>query len=381
MTAIENHMPILPPATIGILGGGQLGMFFVIAAHELGYHTIVLEPDPDCPASTYADAHIVADYDNPEALERMAVDCDVVTTEFENPPAHALTFLAERTIVRPSADAIGIAQDRRNEKQFLLENGFPTAPFAVVSDGVLPNDAAVGFPAILKTARMGYDGKGQIRINTSEELPQAWEQMVGVPCVLEQLMPLETEISVVLARTHSGEIATYAPSENFHVNGILDHSVVPFAGDLTHQAQELAVRLAHTLKYVGVLAVEMFVVNQTLLINEMAPRPHNSGHWTLDAAVTSQFEQQVRAVCGIELGDTSMTHPAAVMVNLLGERWENVEPDWAAMTPYPDAHLHLYGKRLPRAGRKMGHLTVTARNIDTALSEALRLTATHEENT
>jgi len=366
--------PILPPATIGILGGGQLGMYFVIAARDLGYHTIVLEPDPHCPASPHADAHIIAAYDDPEALERMSNDCDVITTEFENPPAHALNFLAERTIVRPAPQAIEIAQDRRLEKRFLNGHGFPTAPFAVVSDGVLPDGSNVTFPAILKTARMGYDGKGQNRVETLHDLQHAWEGLGGVPCVLEQLMPLDREISVVLARSTEGETATFAVTENVHQNGILHISTAPYAGHLSEQAEHLAKNIASVLEYVGVLGVEMFVVHDSLLINEIAPRPHNSGHWTLDAATTSQFEQQVRAVCGIDLGSTAMTEPAAAMINLLGERWQYGEPQWEQMTPHAHSHLHLYGKSTPRPGRKMGHLTVTAQSVEMALTEALRLT-------
>jgi 5-(carboxyamino)imidazole ribonucleotide synthase len=365
--------PILPPATIGILGGGQLGMYFVIAAHELGYHTIVLEPDPECPAGMHADAHIVAPYDDPDALTRLAQDCDVITTEFENPPAHALNFLAEHTVVRPSPQSIEIAQDRRLEKRFLAGHGFPTAPFAIVSDGILPDGTTLTFPAILKTARMGYDGKGQSRVDTHGQLQHAWEQLGGVACVLEQLMPLDHELSVVLTRSITGQISTFAVTENVHHNGILHTSTAPYAGTLAEQATALASEIAHALEYVGVLAVEMFVVSESLLINEIAPRPHNSGHWTLDAATTSQFEQQVRAVCGVALGDTSMTQPAVAMVNILGDTWDHGEPEWSRWTPHPNAHLHLYGKNSPRPGRKMGHLTVTGQSVETARSEALRL--------
>jgi 5-(carboxyamino)imidazole ribonucleotide synthase len=365
---------ILPPATIGILGGGQLGMYFVIAARDLGYHTIVLEPDPYCPASPHADAHIIAAYDDPEALERMAHDCDVITTEFENPPAHALNFLAERTTVRPSPQAIEIAQDRRLEKRFLNGHGFPTAPFAVVSDGVLPDGSNLTFPAILKTARMGYDGKGQSHVETLHDLQHAWEELGGVPCVLEQLMPLNREISVVLARSIEGETATFAATENVHKNGILHMSTAPYTGALSEQAERLAIDIASALEYVGVLGVEMFVVNNSLLVNEIAPRPHNSGHWTLDASTTSQFEQQVRAVCGIDLGSTEMTEPAAAMINLLGDRWNDGDPQWDHMAPHAHSHLHLYGKNTPRPGRKMGHLTVTAHSVETAIAEVIRLT-------
>jgi 5-(carboxyamino)imidazole ribonucleotide synthase len=366
--------PIYPPATVGIFGGGQLGMYFVIAARDLGYHTIVLEPDPDCPASQHADAHIIADYDDIEALERFARDCDVITTEFENPPAHALTFLAERTVVRPSPRAIEIAQDRRLEKRFLNGNGFPTAPFVIVSDGVLPAQSDIHFPAILKTARMGYDGKGQNRVNSVNDLTSAWSDLGGVPCVLEELLPLQQELSVVLARGVDGLVACFAATENVHVNGILHLSTAPYIGPLADTATRIATDIAHTLEYVGVLGVEMFVVGDSLLVNEIAPRPHNSGHWTLDASLTNQFEQQVRAVCGLELGDPTMTQPAVAMVNILGDMWENGEPDWDAISPHGHSHLHLYGKKEARPSRKMGHLTVTGFSIDAASDEALRLT-------
>lgn len=366
--------PIYPPATVGILGGGQLGMYFVIAARDLGYHTIVLEPDPDCPASQHADAHIIADYDDIEALERFARDCDVVTTEFENPPAHALTFLAEHTVVRPSPRAIEIAQDRRLEKRFLNGNGFPTAPFVIVSDGVLPTQSDIHFPAIVKTARMGYDGKGQNRVDSVNDLASAWSDLGGVPCVLEELLPLQQELSVVLARGVDGSVACFAVTENVHVNGILHLSTAPYIGPLADTATRIATDIAHTLEYVGVLGVEMFVVGDSLLVNEIAPRPHNSGHWTIDASLTNQFEQQVRAVCGLELGDPTMTQPAVAMVNILGDMWENGEPDWDAISPHGHSHLHLYGKKEARPSRKMGHLTVTGFSIDAASDEALRLT-------
>ena len=371
---IPSTNPILPPATVGVLGGGQLGMYFVIAARDLGYHTIVLEPDPTCPASQHADAHIVAEYDDTEALERFAHDCDVITTEFENPPAQALSFLSQHTVVHPSPRAIEIAQDRRLEKRFLNGNGFPTAPFAVLSDAVLPTQSALQFPALLKTARMGYDGKGQERVESHDDLASAWSHLGGVPCVLEELLPLQRELSVVLARGTDGATACYAVTENVHVNGILHTSSAPYVGELAEQATDLAIRIAHALEYVGVLGVEMFVVNNSIVINEIAPRPHNSGHWTLDASHTNQFEQQVRAVCGLELGDPSMTESAVTMVNILGDSWADGEPDWNAMTPHGHAHLHLYGKNEARPGRKMGHLTVTASTVEDSQDEALRLT-------
>jgi 5-(carboxyamino)imidazole ribonucleotide synthase len=365
--------PILPPATIGILGGGQLGMYFVIAARDLGYHTIVFEPDPDCPAGEHADAHIVADYDDTDALERFGRDCAVITTEFENPPAHALTFLAQHTVVHPSPRAIEIAQDRRLEKRFLNGNGFPTAPFAVIADGALPPQSDISFPAILKTARMGYDGKGQERVESLDDLEQAWTRLGGVPCVLEQMLSLQQELSVVLARSANGVTASFAVTENVHENGILHTSSAPYVGTLADDATRIAENITHTLEYVGVIGVEMFVVDNTLMVNEIAPRPHNSGHWTLDAAHTSQFEQQVRAVCGLELGNPAMSEEAVAMVNILGDAWENGEPLWSHMTPHDRAHLHVYGKKVARPGRKMGHLTVTGNSVESVREEALRL--------
>jgi 5-(carboxyamino)imidazole ribonucleotide synthase len=354
---------IEPPATIGVLGGGQLGRYAVLAARRLGYSTVVLEPDPDAPAGREADTHLVAAYDDPDALDRLATSCAVVTTEFENPPADALARLAGSTLVRPSPDAVAVAQDRRTEKRFLADAKVPVGRLAVI-DG--PEDLAhatmaVQFPAVLKTARLGYDGKGQAQVVSSDELAAAWESLGSVPCVLEERLRLQVEVSVVLARTADGEIATYPVTENAHVDGILDVSIVPARIDaaLADEARSLAARVAEALGYVGVLAVEMFVVGGRLLVNELAPRPHNSGHWTLDAAVTSQFEQQVRAVCGLALGPTGMTAPAAAMANLLGDLWPTEgEPPWHLVVDEPGVHLHLYGKRESRPGRKMGHLTV-----------------------
>lgn len=348
---------IAPPATLGILGGGQLGRYFVIAARTMGYRTMVLEPDPHAPAGAVADVHLVAPYDDAAALARLAAECAVVTTEFENPPAGALAVLAASTTVRPSPDAIAIAQDRRAEKRFLAAAGVPTAPFAVVEHEGHLTGHTITYPAILKTARLGYDGKGQAPVGSDAELAQAFGAFGSVPCVLEQRLRLDDEVSVVLARTAAGEVATYPVSRNTHVGGILDVSVVPVHVDGAH---ELAISIAEALDYVGVLAVEMFVVGGELLVNELAPRPHNSGHWTLDGAHTSQFEQQVRAVCGLRLGDTAMSAHGVAMVNLLGDLWAGGAPDWAAALAVDDAHLHLYGKLEARPGRKMGHLTVLA---------------------
>ena len=363
--------PVVPPATLGVLGGGQLGRYLVLAASTMGYRTVVLEPDAAAPAGRVADVHLVAAYDDADALARLAAECDVVTTEFENPPAAALELLGRRALVRPGAHAIAIAQDRRAEKHFLAEHGFPTAPFAVVESAADLTTVAVAMPAIVKTARLGYDGKGQVRVADLDELAAAWRQLGEVPCVVEQRLTLERELSVVLARSTHAETAAFAVTENVHVGGILDISTAPAGGDLADAATRLAVAVADALDYVGVLGVELFVVDGQLLVNELAPRPHNSGHWTLDAARTSQFEQQVRAVCGLPLGDPTMTVPAVAMVNLLGDLWAGGAPDWSAMLIDPQAHLHLYGKREARPGRKMGHLTVTAATTGAAQAAAV----------
>ncbi|MEY2400976.1 MAG: 5-(carboxyamino)imidazole ribonucleotide synthase [Ilumatobacteraceae bacterium] len=362
---------ITPPATLGILGGGQLGRYFVMAARTMGYRTIVLEPDPDAPAAGVADEHLVAPYGDETALQHLASECEVVTTEFENPPSAAMEWLSRHTGVRPSPQAVAIAQDRRREKAFLRDAGIPLAPFASIeTDGDIAGAAALEYPAILKTARMGYDGKGQITVVGHADLESAWMQLDRQPCVLEQRMALEAEVSVVLARGANGDIAIYPAAHNTHVDGILDCTVVPHDAP---GAADLATRIATSLDYVGVLAVEMFVVGGMLLVNELAPRPHNSGHWTLDASRTSQFEQQVRAACGLDLGDPSLTAPAAAMVNLLGDLWADGEPDWSAVFSDPGASLHLYGKAAARSGRKMGHITVTAGNVDEARRRAMAI--------
>ena len=362
---------ITPPATLGVMGGGQLGRYFIMAARTMGYRTIVLEPDPDAPAGSVADEHLVAAFDDQSALQRLANTCAVVTTEFENPPASAMEWLADHTIVRPSPAAVAITQDRRAEKAFLSRSGVPIAPFLVITTVDDVDDAAgFSYPAILKTARLGYDGKGQVTVATHDQLMPAWNELGRQPCVLEQRLRLDMEVSVVLARGTSGQTAVYPVAANTHVAGILDCTVVPC---VTPGAAQLAEEVAAALDYVGVLAVEMFVVDGRLLVNELAPRPHNSGHWTLDAARTSQFEQQARAICGVGLGDPSLRSPAVAMVNLLGDLWGDGEPDWTAALGDPQASLHLYGKQTPRPGRKMGHLTVTAATPDEAERSARAL--------
>jgi 5-(carboxyamino)imidazole ribonucleotide synthase len=369
---------ILPPATLGILGGGQLGRMFAMAARAMGYRVMVLDPDEDSPAAALADVHLRAPYTDREALERMGRGCAAVTTEFENIPAESLEFLARFCPVRPGSTAVAIAQDRAREKAFLQAQGFPTAPFARVDTAA---DLAmayqkIGVPALLKTARHGYDGKGQARVGNLAELAAAFAQLGAVPCILEAWLPLQTEISVVVARGTDGRTVAFPPAENRHVDGILEISIAPatVAETLAGQAVETARAVAEALDYCGVLAVEFFVLDDgRLLVNEMAPRPHNSGHYTLDACLTSQFEQQVRAMAGLPLGAPDLLQPAA-MVNLLGDLWrEGQEPPWEAVLSHPGAKLHLYGKREPRPGRKMGHFNVLAASGESAREVALHL--------
>ena len=367
---------ITPPAMLGILGGGQLGRYFVMAARTMGYGTTVLEPDPHSPAGKVADVHIVAAYDDPAALDQLASTCAVVTTEFENAPAAAMEYLAAHTTVHPSPSALATCQDRIAEKRFLTDIGVPVAPYRLVqAEADVVEAAGFDFPAILKTARLGYDGKGQITVESHEVLIDAWHQLGAVPCVLEQRLPLDRELSVVLARTADGRVACYPVSQNQHVDGILDISVTPasLAGNGHDDAAALCTYIAEELGFVGVMAVEMFVVGNDVLVNELAPRPHNSGHYTLDACLCSQFEQQVRAVCGLALGDTKLVVPGVAMVNLLGDLWDSGEPKWQRALWQGAAHLHLYGKQQPRPGRKMGHLTVTSGTTVGATNMARRL--------
>ena len=369
---------IVPPATLGILGGGQLGRYAVMAAASMGYRTVVLDPDPSAPAGLLAHEHLVAAYDDPDALRRLSFDCDAITTEFENPPAAALDELAGSVRVAPGPDAVRIAQDRIAEKRFLVENGFPVGPWQVLEgDDPVVDEALAAAGAIVKTARLGYDGKGQRSVSGVAATLAAWADLGGVACVVEQRLQLETELSVIVGRTAAGDVEAWPVSENRHVDGILDVSAVPamVSAKLADRAVGLAMAVADALAYVGVLAVELFVVDGELLVNELAPRPHNSGHWTLDASVTSQYEQQVRAVCGLGLGSTAMTAPAIAMVNLLGDLWEGGDPDWTVVFDDPHAKLHLYGKSEPRPGRKMGHLTVTAAATNLAVARALELRA------
>jgi len=370
-------MKILPGSTLGILGGGQLGRMFTIAARTMGYDVVVLDPDKKSPAGVLATTHICADYSDQSALDQIAKSCDAITTEFENIPATTLESLAKTIPVRPGAKTISTAQDRIQEKIFLKDHGFDTAPFAVINslDDLKKNISKMGTPAILKVSRFGYDGKGQFGINVESDIEKAWLTLEGEACVLEQRVPLDIEVSVVLARGIDGEVITYPVSENIHEGGILDVSVVPARINQALKAQviDMAKDIAIALDYIGLMAVEFFISDGKVLINEIAPRPHNSGHYTLDACITNQFEQQVRAVCGLPLGDTTLLTPV-VMINMLGDIWHDGNaPKWQKLLDHPNVKLHLYGKPEARPGRKMGHFNVLSENIDDALKLAEEL--------
>jgi 5-(carboxyamino)imidazole ribonucleotide synthase len=366
---------ILPGNTIGIFGGGQLGRMIAIAAKRMGYRVVVLDPTPDCPAGQVADDEITAPYTDVAAARDLARRCAVVTAEFENVPAETLEAIEPMVPVRPSSRVLRIAQNRIAEKTFLAEHSFPVPNFRPVRshEELLRAISEIGCPAVLKTATGGYDGKGQVRIEHPDEAERAWERLGKVDCVLEEFVLLEREVSVIVARNLRGEEVVYPVAENTHANHILDTSVMParIAPELARRAQELARAIAEALGVVGLLCVEMFVAQDgRLLVNELAPRPHNSGHQTFDAAVTSQFEQLVRAICNLPLGSTELYRPAAI-ANLLGDHWEGGEPNWAKALELPEVKLHLYGKTEPRPGRKMGHLTATAETPDEALQKVL----------
>lgn len=372
---------ILPGATLGVLGGGQLGRMFVTAARTMGYRVQVFDPDAESPAGRVADLHLRADFGDTSALAEFGRSCAAVTTEFENVPAAALRLLSGLCVVRPSADAVAIAQDRAAEKRFIQAAGIDVAPFVVIEsrNAIAAVSDAVAFPAILKRSRFGYDGKGQIVVARAADLDDAFVQLGEVACVLEQRLALASEISVIVARDEAACVA-FPPAENRHRNGILDISIVPARVSNRHieRATALAKQIAERLDYYGVLAVEFFITqDDRLYVNELAPRPHNSGHYTLDACVTDQFEQQVRTLCGLALGDTRLLSPA-VMVNLLGDVWRGTDltqaPAWDLVLKVPHVKLHLYGKAEARSGRKMGHYTCLAPTVDEALrcAEAVR---------
>ena len=362
---------ILPGATLGVLGGGQLGRMFCVAARTMGYKVVVLDPDPSCGAGLIADVHIQADYTDQAALTDMAEQCDAVTFEFENIPSQSVRFVSAITPVCPDAESLEIAQNRDLEKKFAKKAGLQPVPYyAIVQESDLESAAAeVGFPAILKSNTLGYDGKGQFVVNDLAELSHAFNEVGRVDCVLEKKINIRCEVSAIVARNAGGESANFPVSENQHRNGVLHMSIVParVSDDIVSLAIKNASLLADAMSYVGILAVEFFVSSDDVLyFNEMAPRPHNSGHYTKDACVTSQFEQQVRMMCGFTPGDTRLMSPV-VMVNMLGDLWL---PDWADIFTQSNIKLHLYGKTEARPGRKMGHFNVLAEDVGAALDTA-----------
>ena len=390
MTSISKPagLPILPgtvlasgqPATLGVMGGGQLGRMFVHAAQRLGYFTAVLDPDAQSPAGLVSHHHIQADYLDAAGLSQLASLCAAITTEFENVPAASLQTLALTRPVAPGAAAVAIAQNRIDEKAHLMAcagmSGVRCAPYAVIETAAqlqaVPADL---LPGILKTARMGYDGKGQVRVKNASELAAAWADLKGVPCVLEKLLPLKAELSVIVARGWDGAVVSFAPQRNVHAGGILavTHayaSNMPLAQ--AERAQEATKFIAKHIGYVGVLCVEFFVIDDgtqhgTLVVNEIAPRPHNSGHYTVDACDVSQFDLQVHAMAGLPL-PAPRQHSPAIMLNLLGDVWFDADgkagtPDWTAVLALPGTHLHLYGKLDARPGRKMGHINITGVDV------------------
>lgn len=352
---------ILPPARLGILGGGQLGRMFAMAAKQMGYGVVVWDADPKAPAAAFADVHLCVPFDDEAAFLEMAA-CAAVSTEFENVPADLMCRLAKHTYVSPSGEAVAIAQNRLLEKKTIQAAGLQTAPYLSLESATdLAKDFSPYLPGILKTATLGYDGKGQIRVASSEEVRKAWHELGEVACVLEQKVDLRAEVSVMVCRGDDGAVACYTPAENHHENGILAYSIVParLPESRLKEAQMIASQLANYLNYVGVLAVELFLVGDEgrWLVNEIAPRPHNSGHHTLDATISSQFEQQVRLMCGLPPAATDLLLPCC-MANILGDVWHNGEVAWQVVLQDTLAKLHLYGKQEPRIGRKMGHFTV-----------------------
>jgi 5-(carboxyamino)imidazole ribonucleotide synthase len=374
------EQPLLPGGTIGILGGGQLGRMSAIAARRMGYKVRTFDPSPGACAAGIADEHITAEWSDTAALTRFAQGCGRITLEFENIPPATVEFVAQSVPCHPSAKVLAICQNRRREKEFLRASGIPCANFAVVSSFAELQAAvqSVGFPCVLKTADFGYDGKGQVKLPTAaEDLSAAWTKIGGAVGVLEAWVPFQMEISVLVARTIDGRTAVYDPAENIHRNHILHLSISParISEATAVEARALALSIAEKIQLVGLLAVEMFVKDGRIVVNELAPRPHNSGHQTFDANETSQFEQHIRAVCGLPLGGTKPLAPSA-MVNLLGDVWRGgQEPDWTKVLKDPAAKLHLYDKGKSAPGRKMGHITVTAPTVEEAISRAEALHA------
>ncbi len=368
-------MSYLPGSTIGVMGGGQLGRMLAMAARRMGYRVEIFTPEEESPAGQFADLTRIADYKNEAAVRRFASEVDVITFEFENIPIETVEWCAQERDVRPAGTILHIAQNRLREKNFLSSGGIPIAPFRAVRSAHELESAIeqIGRPSILKTAAFGYDGKGQQKINSREDYEEIWNASSADELVLEGMVDFEREISVIVARGVDGTMATFPVCENAHRNHILDLTTVParVSTKVETEAAALARRIAEKIDLVGLLAVEMFLKKSgELVVNELAPRPHNSGHWTIEACATSQFEQQLRAVCGLPLGSTKVLRPAA-MANILGDTWQGGEPNWAKALEIEGVHLHLYGKSEPRPRRKMGHLTAVA---DTAELAATRVT-------
>lgn len=372
-------LPILPPAMLGILGGGQLGAMFTVAAKTMGYGVTVLDPDANAPAARFADVHLCAPFDDQTALQQMA-QCAAITTEFENVDAQSMCHLAQYTRVSPSGQCVAIAQNRIIEKQHIAQAGLPLAPYrAIRSLSDVDEGCLKLLPSIVKTAGNGYDGKGQSVVQNQADLQRILPTMLAEgDLVLEQMQDLRAEISVIVCRLSSGELNTFPPAQNEHQNGILAYSTVPatLPEKTLQTAKEMACRLAESLDYIGVLAVEMFVVGEEnrLLINEIAPRPHNSGHYTLNACSVSQFEQQVRILCALPPAEIHL-NSACCMANILGDVWQDSaqEPQWQAVLAHSASHLHLYGKKDARIGRKMGHFTTLAQSAESARAIAEQL--------
>jgi 5-(carboxyamino)imidazole ribonucleotide synthase len=376
MSGTDRPDVLRPPASLGVIGGGQLGRMFVQAAQRLGYRAGVLGTIEESPAVQVAHWSILGPPDSLPALRAFAEKADAVTVEFENVSAPALRWLARRMPVRPGWRTVWVSQNRLREKSFLTRHDIPHAPWRPVRSPEELTAAvdALGLPLILKTAASGYDGKGQVRVERAEEAPRAWASLREVACVAEGWVEFAAEVSVVVARAIDGSAVVYPVGMNRHERHILDSTTMPapIGPIVTQEAQGLALAVAQALGTIGVLTVEFFLTAEgNLLVNELAPRPHNSGHLTIEAAVSSQFEQQVRALCGLPLGDTHLNLPAA-MVNLLGDLWSDGPPDWdAALRSDPGIKLHLYGKRTPAPGRKMGHMTVLDPDPANALTRAL----------
>lgn len=372
---MSGVQPILPGATIGVLGSGQLGRMLAMAARRMGYRVHTLSPEHDSPTGQLADAEVVAAYDDLDAVAAFARDVDVVTFEFENVASASAEAAARHAPVRPAGAVLHTTQNRLREKQALVDGGFPVTPFSPIRTAANLAAAAEGdrLPGVLKTAGFGYDGKGQRKVTTRAELATAFDELAGVECVLESFVDFGCEVSVVAARGVDGAIVDWGVMENAHANHVLDLTLSParLSPALAEEARRIAHGILEHLDVVGVMCVEMFVTTDgRLLVNELAPRPHNSGHLTIECSATSQFEQQLRAVCALPLGVTTQLRPAA-MVNLLGDLWSAGEPDWAAALGMPGVALHLYGKASARPGRKMGHLTALADDVETAAERAL----------